>query len=68
MAIADNVRQIIKDLGLTQKTVARRAGWDPKLFNALLNGRKVFKADYLPAICVAIGKSPDEVFEYDSKG
>lgn len=64
MTVADNIRFIINDSGLQQKTIAERAGWDPKSFDALLSGRRVFRADYLPAICRAIGKSPDEVFFY----
>lgn len=66
MDIAGRIKDIIKAQGLKQYAVADRAGIDRKRFNDLLNGRKTFVIDYLPNICRALDKSPDEILGYNS--
>lgn len=67
MTIAENIKAIISEAGYKQKAIAKKAGWNEKQFNALLNGRKTFKAEYLPAICLALDKSPNEIMSYGEK-
>ena len=38
--IGSNIKKIIKDRGLTQTSVAKKANYDIKAFNNLLNNRK----------------------------
>lgn len=64
MSVAENIKRIIKDEGYKQSAIAQKVGMSEKQFNALLNGRKTFTADYLPKICKAIGRSPDEVLGF----
>lgn len=68
MTVAENIKSIINDRGLKQKTVGIKAGWEEKRFSLLLTGRMTFKADYLPAICMALDMSPDEVLSYKPNG
>lgn len=67
MNVATRVKEEIKAQGLKQYAVADRAGINRKRFNDLLNGRKKFLADYLPSICRALGKSPDEILGYETE-
>ena len=64
MSVAENIKRIIKDEGYKQSAIAQKVGMSEKQFNALLNGRKTFTADYLPKIYKAIGRSPDEVLGF----
>lgn len=64
MSVAENIKKIIKEEGYKQSAIAQKVGMSEKQFNALLNGRKTFAADYLPKICRAIGRSPNEVFGF----
>ena len=64
MTIAEKVRMTITDSGMKQKAVAEKAGWDPKKFSDLVSGRRTFLADYLPAICFALNKTPEELLSY----
>lgn len=41
--VAENARRIMKERGLKQNAVAVRAGYNPKTFNALVNGKKVMR-------------------------
>ena len=66
MTVAENIQNIIRESGIKQKVIAERAGWDDKRFSALLTGRITFKAEYLPAICMALNKTPDEILKFDS--
>lgn len=65
MTVAEKIKLIIHDEGYKQYVVAKKAGMNPKQFNALLNGRKTFTVDYLPQICIAINKTPSEVLGFN---
>jgi len=67
MSVADNIREIISDYGYKQKSIAEKAGMSEKQFSDLLNGRKTFKAEYLPSICIALNKSPNDVLNYEKE-
>lgn len=60
--VAVNVKKILKEKGLIQKSVAQRAGFPENQFCAMLNGRKLILANYLPAIARALGVTPNELF------
>ena len=65
MTVSEKIKKIIKNDGLKQYAVADRAGIDRKQFNALLNGKKTFVVDYLPQICKALNRTPDEILSDD---
>ena len=60
--VISNTRRIIREKGLRQNFVAERAGMDGKLFSALLNGRKIIRAEHLAAISTALDIEPGELF------
>ncbi|MFV0518405.1 MAG: helix-turn-helix transcriptional regulator [Aminipila sp.] len=65
MTVAEKIKLIIQAEGYKQYAVAKKVGMSEKMFNALLNGRKTFDVKYLLPICKAIGKSPNQVLDYD---
>jgi len=60
--VSIGIKQNIASKGLYQKAVAERAGFTEQQFSDMLNGRKIIRAEYLPAIAKAIGVSMDELF------
>lgn len=65
--IALNVKQIIKDRCLIQAAVARKAGYNPKSFNNMLNGRKVISDCDVKAIADALQVEPNQLFAANGK-
>ena len=61
-AIAENTKSIIKDKGLKQKAVGEMAGYNPKTFNNMLNGRKIISDIDVVNIANALGVSPNALF------
>lgn len=53
--IASNIRSIIKQKGLIQRKVAERAGFTEQQFCDMLVGRKIIRAEFAPAIAMALG-------------
>lgn len=62
--IAENIKIIIKEKGLLQKTVAREAGYTAKTFNNMLNHRKVIKDCDIVPIAKALKVDPNALFGY----
>lgn len=50
MILIANIRRIIKEKGLKQCAIAKKAGFSPRLFRSMLNERKVILAEYIPSI------------------
>ena len=67
-AIAANIKHIIRERGMKQKTVGERAGFTEQQFSRMLNGRNLSHADHIPAIATAIGVNYDEVFAERREG
>ena len=61
-SVAMNVKAMIKQKGMVQRVVAERSGFTENGFSAMLNGRKTFLADYLPAIAHALDVTPNDLF------
>lgn len=65
--IAKNVKKIIKEKGFKQYVIAERAGFNPKTFSNMLNGRKII-ADYdVPKITNALGVTPNDIFGFNNE-
>ena len=56
------IRNIINEKGLKQGAVARKAGFSDSQFSALLLGRKLFRAEYVPRVAFALGVMPNDLF------
>ena len=61
--LQQRIYQIMKDGHMNQSAVARAAGFTPNLFNAMLNGRKIIRAEYIDSICRALNVSPNELYK-----
>ena len=64
--IANNVRRIIKEKGLVQKTLAENAGINYKTFNRILNSKSI-KDENILFLCKVLKVSPNELFGWDDK-
>lgn len=60
--VAENTKRIIEERGLKQKSVAEKAGYSPRVFNDLLNGRKIIRELDIVRISSALGVPPNELF------
>lgn len=67
MDVRDNIRNYIRDKGLTQSIMAERAGMTPaKLSATLLKKRKLEVGEFI-GLCEAMGVSMEEMRDYGSK-
>lgn len=66
--MTDNIKDLIMESGMKQKVVAERAGFTEQMMTDMLNGRKVIKAEFIPAFCRALGVTPNRLFRWDERG
>ncbi len=62
--VAENAKRIIDKRGLKQKSVAIKAGYTPKTFNALLNGNRVMRDEDIIKISIALDTTPNVLFGF----
>lgn len=65
MSVGEIIREMIRDKGFKQYVIARKIGMDAKIFNAMLNNRKIIRAEDLILICKAIECSPNQLLGYE---
>lgn len=65
--VADRLAYIIKERGLKQCVVAKKAGLSYQDFNDMLKGRRIIKACDIPAISDALGVTPNELYGINHK-
>ena len=65
--VAENTKRIIKERGLKQNAVAERAGYSPKVFNSLINGKKVMREMDIARIASALDVAPNDLFARSSE-
>lgn len=58
-----NIRRVIKEKGLKQCAVAKKAGFSPQIFSAMLNERKIITAEHIPNIAYALDVSVNELYK-----
>lgn len=61
-----NVIRIIRNKGLLKKGVAKRAGMTSQAFSDLIAGRKVIRADMVPALANALEVGVMELFREEA--
>lgn len=66
--MTENIKNLIVESGMKQKAVAERAGFTEQMMTDMLNGRKVIKAEFIPAFCQALGVTPNRLFQWDERG
>lgn len=60
MKIYENVRTYIKNKGLNQSAVAKKAGIPNSTFTAIMNGKRTMDVADLRAICLALNERPEK--------
>ena len=66
--MTENIKSLISESGMKQKAIAERAGFTEQMMTDMLNGRKVIKAEFIPALCQALGVTPNRLFQWDGRG
>ncbi|MCQ5145781.1 helix-turn-helix domain-containing protein [Enterocloster bolteae] len=66
-AIANNVKHIIDRKCFRQSAIAKKAGYDVRAFNNMLNGRKLITDVDVVNIANALEVTPGELFELPSE-
>ena len=62
MSVGKSIKSMINERGMKQTFVAQKIGVSDTLLSSMLTGRSRIDSDLLPAICEAIGVSPEDVF------
>lgn len=60
--VADTILREIENRGLKQKYVAEKAGFTQSQFNAMVKGRKLILAEYIPRIANALNITPNQIY------
>ncbi len=68
MDLRETLKNLIAESAIKQKAVAERAGFTEQMMSDMLQGRKVIKAEFVPAICQALGITPNRLFLWDERG
>ena len=61
--VTENIKRILNDTGMKQKTIAARGNYKEKDFSAMVCGRKKIYAEDVPNIAAALGVSPNDLFK-----
>lgn len=64
LCFAKNIKDLIEKSGFKQKAIAIRAGYNPKNFSNMLNGRKTITAKDIIPIAKALGVEPNDLFGF----
>lgn len=59
--IAEKIYEHMRVHHMCQAAVARSAGLTPQMFNDILRGRKILRAEQLTKICDALGCTPNDI-------
>lgn len=57
--------EILQELGWTQRQLAERTGLSENTISSLVNNPMAIRMDTLDAICLATGKQPQDLFDYE---
>ena len=66
--VAVGIKCILAKKGLQQGYVAKCSGFSDQQFSDMVNGRKIIRAEYLPAIANALGVDVNELFQAGKDG
>ena len=62
-----NLREMIRDRGFRQAAIARKAGMPPCKLSQVVNLDRKLEANEMFALCNAMGITPVELSEYNSR-
>ena len=61
--VQGNLVRVIKEKGLVKKGVAKRAGISAQMLSDIIAGRRVIRADMIPALASAVDVPIPELFK-----
>ena len=61
--ICYGIHRIINDMGYKKNAIAKRAGFSEQQFSAMLNGRKIIRAEYMPRSAKALDVSVADIYD-----
>lgn len=67
MTVGEKIKQLRKDKGLQQKTVATDVGLDQSNYNKVENGKREPSVEVLQKLSVILGVTVDELLNPDNK-
>lgn len=60
--VADNIAEIIEKNGWKQKAIAKAANLDERIFNDMLNGRRIIRVKDIAPIARALNVKPNDLY------
>ena len=60
--VAENIKNIIAEKCFSKSAIAKKAGYDIKIFSNMLNGRKVIKDTDVARIANALDVEPNDLY------
>ena len=67
MDVRINLKEIIRDRGYIQATLAKRAGMNPSKLSQVVNLERKLEANEMFSLCAAMNITPVELAEYKPK-
>jgi len=61
--MSKTIKKLIKKSGKSQKQIAQEMGVPPQRLNDWIANRRPLRACMIPALCKAIGCTPNDIFE-----
>ena len=61
--VQENLIRIIDEKCLVKKGVAKRAGISPQMLSDIIAGRKIIRADMIPALAKAVDVEIQDLFQ-----
>lgn len=65
--LPENISLIVMKRGMKQGAVAEKAGFSPREFSDMLNGRRIIKVSDILKIAYVLGVTPNELFGVDDR-
>ncbi len=60
--VPENIERVIREKGIKQCAIAKKAGYSKQQFSDMMNGRKIIKAIDILIIANALGVTPNDLY------
>ncbi len=67
MTLQETIYSIMASKKMKQSLVAQAAGYDPKIFSAMLRKRRIIKPEDISRICKALEVTPNELLGWEDE-
>ena len=66
--VSQNIKRLLSERGVKQKSVALKAGLSVRVFSAMLNGRRIIKPCDVLVIAETLGVEPNDLYGIKDPG